>query len=86
MVSRKGHAPWFGFSMLSFFLFVTGFHSAQAAAGPPTRVVLTVGAVSEREGVLYVALDQGFFRKHGIDLTLVQVRSGPIGHSGAELW
>ena len=42
-------------------------------------MVLTVGAVSEREGALYVALDQGFFRKHGIDLTLVQVRSGPIG-------
>ena len=65
--------------MLPFFLFLTGFHFAQAAAGPPTKVVLTVGAISEREGVLYVALDQGFFRKHGIDLTLVQVRSGPIG-------
>lgn len=79
MSDRKAQASWFGFSLLSFFLFLTGFHSAQAAAGPPTKVVLTVGAVSEREGVLYVALDQGFFRKHGVDLTLVQVRSGPIG-------
>ena len=79
MIYRKAQTPWFGFSLLSFFLFLTGFQSAQAAAGPPTKVVLTVGAVSEREGVLYVALDQGFFRKHGVDLTLVQVRSGPIG-------
>ena len=79
MIYREAQAPWFGFLMLSFFLFLTGLPSAEAAAGPPTKLVLTVGAVSEREGALYVALDQGFFRKHGIDLTLVQVRSGPIG-------
>jgi ABC-type nitrate/sulfonate/bicarbonate transport system substrate-binding protein len=37
--------------------------------------------LSEREGALYVAQDQGFFRKYGLDLTLVQVRNGPLGMS-----
>jgi NitT/TauT family transport system substrate-binding protein len=51
------------------------------AAAPLTKVVMTTGSLSEREGALYVAQDQGFFRKYGLDLTLVQVRNGPIGMS-----
>ncbi len=58
----------------------TGFHDTAAqVAAPLSKVVMTIGAISEREGVVYVAQDQGFFRKHGLDLTLVQVRSGGIG-------
>ena len=48
-------------------------------ATPLTKVVMTIGAISEREGVVYVAQDQGSFRKHGLDLTLVQVRNGAVG-------
>lgn len=51
---------------------------AQVTA-PPSKVVMTIGAISEREGVVYVAHDQGFFRRHGLDLTLVQVRNGAVG-------
>ena len=51
------------------------------AAAPLTKAVMTTGSLSEREGVLYVAQDQGFFRKYGLDLTLVQVRNGPVGMS-----
>ena len=51
------------------------------AAMPLTKVLMTTGSLSEREGALYVAQDQGFFRKHGLDLTLVQVRNGPVGMS-----
>src|ERR1051325_1532550 len=51
------------------------------AAGPLTKVVMTTGSFSEREGAVYVAQDQGFFRKYGLDLTFVQVRSGPVGMS-----
>ena len=40
---------------------------------------MTTGAASEREGALYVAQDQGFFRRYGLDLTLVQARNGPVG-------
>jgi len=60
------------------FLVVCRDSSAQIAA-PLTKVVMTIGAISEREGVVYVAQDHGFFRKHGLDLTLVQVRNGAVG-------
>lgn len=49
------------------------------AAAPLTRVLMTTGAFSEREGVVFVAQDQGFFRKYGLDVRFVHVRSGPIG-------
>ncbi len=49
------------------------------AAAPLTRVLMTTGAFSEREGVVFVAQDQGFFRKNGVDVRFVHVRSGPVG-------
>ena len=57
-----------------------GLHGAHAAA-PPTKVVMTTGSLSEREGALYIAQDQGLFRKYGLDVNLVQVRNGPVGMS-----
>jgi NitT/TauT family transport system substrate-binding protein len=51
------------------------------AAAPLAKLTLTSGSASERDGVLYVAQDQGFFRKHGLDLTFVQVRNGPVAMS-----
>ena len=63
-----------------FFLFT--FHSQPLdAAVPLAKVVMTTGSFSEREGAIYVAQDQGFFRKYGLDLSFVQVRSGPVGMS-----
>ena len=62
------------------FLFLAVGPSAKAAA-PTAKVVMTTGSFSEREGVVYVAQDQGFFRKYGVDLSFVQVRSGPVGMS-----
>jgi ABC-type nitrate/sulfonate/bicarbonate transport system substrate-binding protein len=61
-------------------LFLLAYRPADGAA-PLTKAVMTTGSLSEREGVLYVAQDYGLFRKYGLDLTLVQVRSGPIGMS-----
>src|SRR5919109_1808205 len=66
--------------ILFFSFFISSYQPVQAAA-PLTKVVMTTGSLSEREGVLYVAQDQGFFRKYGLDLSLVQVRSGPVGMS-----
>ena len=67
-------------TFVSGFVFLAVFHNAAAqGAAPLSKVVMTIGAISEREGVVYVAQDQGFFPKHGLDLTLVQVRSGGIG-------
>jgi NitT/TauT family transport system substrate-binding protein len=54
-------------------------HGPARAAAPLTKVLITTGSSSERESALYVAQDQGYFRKYGLDLTLVQVRNGPVG-------
>jgi ABC-type taurine transport system substrate-binding protein len=42
---------------------------------------MTSGSASERDGAVYVAQDQGFFRKYGVDLSFVQVRNGPVAMS-----
>jgi len=49
------------------------------AAQPLTKVVMTTGSFSEREAAMYVAQDYGIFRRYGLDLTFVHVRSGPVG-------
>jgi len=54
---------------------VTAGHGAQTL----TKVVMTSGSFSEREAAMYVAQDLGIFRRYGIDLTFVTVRSGPVG-------
>ena len=51
------------------------------AASALTKVTMTSGSASERDGVLYVAQDLGLFKKHGVDLTFVQVRNGPVAMS-----
>ena len=45
----------------------------------PAKVMMTTGSFSEREAAMFVAQDQGFFRRYGLDLTFVHVRSGPVG-------
>ena len=54
-------------------------HLLVHAAASLVKVPVTTGSASEREGALYVAQDQGFFRRYGVDLTLVQARNGPVG-------
>ncbi|HYA27911.1 MAG TPA: ABC transporter substrate-binding protein, partial [Acidobacteriota bacterium] len=51
-----------------------------AAAGP-AKVVITPASFSEREGILIVAQNQGFFRKHNLDVQLVLMPSAPIAFS-----
>src|SRR4026209_508302 len=63
------------------FLSVAMLVPSARSAAPLTKVTITSGSASEREGVLYVAQDQGLFRKHGLDLTFVQVRNGPVAMS-----
>ena len=62
------------------FMLVFSFSYQPAlAAAPLTKVVMTTGSVSEREGAVYVAHERGFFRKYGVDVSFVQVRNGPVG-------
>jgi NitT/TauT family transport system substrate-binding protein len=55
--------------------------AVRTAAGTqaPTKVTMTTGSFSEREAAMFVAMDHGFFRRYGLDLTFVHVRSGPVG-------
>ena len=68
-------------SLILFFSLIALGHQPAQAAAPPIKIVMTTGSFSEREGVVYVAQDQGLFRKYGVDLNFVQVRSGPVGMS-----
>ena len=52
--------------------------SSIAQAASPNRVVITPSGITEREAVLFVAHDQGFFRKYDIQAEIVDVRSGSI--------
>jgi len=66
--------------LLSLFFFLITFdRQLSEAAAPLTKILMTTGAFSEREGVIFVAQDQGFFRKYGLDVRFVHVRSGPVG-------
>ena len=49
------------------------------AAQMPAKVMMTTGSFSEREAAMFVAQDQGFFRRYGVELTFVHVRNGPVG-------
>jgi len=49
----------------------------KAAASFP-KVVTTFASFSEKEGALFVAEDQGFFRRHGLDVKHVYVSSGSV--------
>ena len=40
---------------------------------------MTTGSLSEREGALYVAQYQGFFRKYRLDLVRMEMGNGPVG-------
>jgi len=52
-----------------------------AASAPPARVVITPAGFSEREGLLIVARNQGFFRKRNLDVQLVLMPNAPIAFS-----
>jgi NitT/TauT family transport system substrate-binding protein len=65
--------------LLAFFILIGGIVQAAHAAQPLIKVMMTTGSLSEREAAMYVAMDQGFFRRYGLDLTFVHVRSGPVG-------
>jgi len=54
---------------------------AMAASALPARVVITPAGFSEREGMLIVAQNQGFFRKYKLEVQLVLMPSAPIAFS-----
>jgi NitT/TauT family transport system substrate-binding protein len=69
--------PFLAFFMILLLLFSLPMASLQAAA-TPNKIVISYAALTEREGALFVARDQGFFRKQGLDVDLVYVASAPV--------
>jgi NitT/TauT family transport system substrate-binding protein len=69
--------PFLAFFMILLLLFSLPMPSLQAAA-TPNKIVISYAALTEREGALFVARDQGFFRKQGLDVDLVYVASAPV--------
>ena len=65
--------------LITVFSFLIFSHASAYAAAPLGKVIMTTGSVSEREGAIYVAQEQGFFRKYDLDVSFVQVRNGPVG-------
>ena len=66
-------------TVLAALIAVASVISSASAGQPLTKVIMTTGSFSEREAAMYVAQDHGFFRRYGLELTFVQVRSGPVG-------
>ena len=63
------------------FLFIFVLASPASPATVNKRVALVSADFSERAGIFFVAKDQRFFDEQGIDVDLVQVRSGPVAIS-----
>ena len=59
-------------------IFWSSSASAVSAAAAPQKVVITPASFSEREGILIVAQNQGFFREHNLDVQLVLMPSAPV--------
>jgi ABC-type nitrate/sulfonate/bicarbonate transport system substrate-binding protein len=67
------------FALFSLIIFIAD--GPGEAATPLAKVIMTSGSASERDGAVYVAQDQGLFRKYGLDVSFVQVRNGPVAMS-----
>src|SRR5574341_822856 len=67
--------------IIAAFLLLPFYDAQLGAASAPTKLVITYAVFSEREGALFVARDQGFFRKHGLDVQLVYVNTASVALS-----
>jgi NitT/TauT family transport system substrate-binding protein len=56
-------------------LLVSALSQARAAELPLVRIAH--GAFSEKIGVMWVGAEQGLFRKHGVHVEVINIRSGP---------
>jgi NitT/TauT family transport system substrate-binding protein len=58
--------------------FLYAIPTAAIAASAMQKAVITPASFSDREGMLVVAQQQGFFRKHNVDAQLVLMPNGPL--------
>lgn len=70
---------WAGWMSLTGMVLFVGLASA---AVPANKIVIAYSSLNERgAGALLVARDQGFFRKHDLDVSLIFMRSGAVALS-----
>jgi len=68
----------FSLFLVTLFFLLSLPKSFVSAATAPNKIVISYAVLSEREGALFVARDQGFFRKQGLDVDLVYVANAPV--------
>jgi len=64
------------FLTLALLPFAVGFEIAAALAGP--KIAISFAGINPRQTPLWIAQEQGFFSKHGVDADVVFIRTGPI--------
>ena len=69
------------FVVLAGCYFTAAIFPVLAASVPPAKIVITPASFSEREGLLIVTQNQGYFRKRNLDVQLVLMPSAPIAFS-----
>jgi hypothetical protein len=69
------------FVVLAGCYFTADIFPVLAASVPPAKIVITPASFSEREGLLIVTQNQGYFRKRNLDVQLVLMPSAPIAFS-----
>ena len=78
MICHPTRSRCFGVAVLSLVLFYTSFSEA---AAPLQKVVFVFAGFNERTGFIFVAKDRKFFEELGLDVQIVQVRTGQVAVS-----
>jgi hypothetical protein len=63
-------------ALMAILALLPGATAQGAVAGP--KVAISFAGVNPRQTPLWIAHEQGFFAKHGIDADVVFIRTGPI--------
>jgi NitT/TauT family transport system substrate-binding protein len=59
-------------------LFLLLNFSLPPASQAQEKILMSYGGFNETVGPMWVAVDKGFFKKHGLDVSMLQVRNGQV--------
>ena len=65
---------WTCTAMISLFLNLATLSAPQAQE----KILMSYGGFNETVGPMWVAVDKGFFKKYGLDVSMLQVRNGQV--------
>ncbi|HEY1269351.1 MAG TPA: ABC transporter substrate-binding protein [Candidatus Binatia bacterium] len=58
-------------------LFLSMLFAVSANAAEPPLIRIAHGAFNEKIAAMWIGVEQGFFRKHGVNVEVINIRSGP---------